>query len=143
MCSFQTNYPLYHGFYAYFMGFQINLAGNLYFQQLILAVGHLFLKLFQLASQKWLPQSQIGWEYVPTGPIFMEPCSQFREGLTVEQWEKAGLLMASDDQVWVPQLKDTRRYGPLCRQAFYSCKGLSFSKQGFPALFVCRLKNKL
>ena len=27
-----------------------------------------------LASQKWLPISQIGWEHVPTVPTFLEPC---------------------------------------------------------------------
>ena len=53
---------------------QTNLAGNLHFQQLIFAGRHLFLKLFQLASQKWLPKFQIGWEHVPTVPIFLEPC---------------------------------------------------------------------
>ena len=74
MCSFQTNYPYYRGFYASFVGFQTNLAGNLHFWQLILAFGHLFLKLFQLAIQKWLPKYQIGWEHVPTVPIFLEPC---------------------------------------------------------------------
>ena len=38
-----------------------------------MAGGHLFLKLFHLASQKWLPKSQIGWEHLPTVPIFLEP----------------------------------------------------------------------
>ena len=38
------------------------------------AGGHLFLKLFYLASQKWLPKSEIGWEHVPTVSIFLEPC---------------------------------------------------------------------
>ena len=42
----------------------------------MLAGGHLFLKLFQLASQKWLPKYQIDWERVLTGPIFLEPCSE-------------------------------------------------------------------
>jgi hypothetical protein len=44
-----------------------------------LAGGHLFLKLFQLASQKWLPKSQIGWEHVPTVPIFLEPWSELEK----------------------------------------------------------------
>ena len=29
-----------------------------------------------LTSEKWLPKSQIGWEHVPTVPIFLEPCGQ-------------------------------------------------------------------
>ena len=37
----------------------------------------MFLKLFQLASQKWQPKSQIGWEYVPTVPIFLELCALY------------------------------------------------------------------
>ena len=58
-----------------FYGFQTNLAGNLHFWWLILAGGHLFMNLFQLASQKLLPKSQIGWEHIPTVPIFLEPCT--------------------------------------------------------------------
>ena len=32
----------------------------------------------ELAIQKWLPKSQIGWEYVPTVPIFLEPWPKAR-----------------------------------------------------------------
>ena len=72
--SFQTNYPYYRGFYASFLGFYTNLAVILHFRELILAGGHVYMKLFLLASQKWLPKSEIGWEHVPTVPIFLDPC---------------------------------------------------------------------
>ena len=78
--SFQTNYSYYQGFYASYLDFYTNLAGNLHFNLLILAGGHLFLKLFQLASQTWLLKSQIVWEQVPTIPIFLEPCSGVPSG---------------------------------------------------------------
>ena len=61
-------------FMDFFLGFYTNLAGNLHFRYLILAGGHLFLKILQLASQKWLPKSKIGWELVPIVPTFLEPC---------------------------------------------------------------------
>ena len=48
-----------------------------------MAFGHIFLKLFQLASQKWLPKSRIGWEHVPTVPIFLEPWSAMSPVSTV------------------------------------------------------------
>ena len=70
---FKTNNPYYRGFYASLLGLQTNSAAILHFRQLILAGGHLFLKLFQLASQKWLPKYQIGLEHLPTVPIFLEP----------------------------------------------------------------------
>ena len=72
ICSFQNNYPYFRGFYAFFLGFQTNLAVILHFWQLILAGGHLFLKLFQLASQKWLPKSQNGWELEQRRSYFQE-----------------------------------------------------------------------
>ena len=41
ICRFQTNYPYDEGFYASFLGFQTNWAGNLLFRKLILVGGHI------------------------------------------------------------------------------------------------------
>ena len=60
----------------FFWSFKNNWAVYINFQWLILAGGHIFQKLDQLASQKWVPKSQIGWEHVPTVAIFLEPFMQ-------------------------------------------------------------------
>ena len=116
ICSFQTNY----GFYASFWGFQTNLAGNLHFRQLILAGGHLFLKLFQLASQKWLPKSQIGWENVPTLPIFLEPLSQLYDSATVRLYDSRMVLKCTCTTVHLYDCTTVQLYNCTAVQLYNS-----------------------
>ena len=73
ICSFQTNIPITMVFMLFFW-LSDQFGWHFPFPVAHFGCGHLFRKLFQLASQKWLPKSQIGWEHVPTVLTFLEPC---------------------------------------------------------------------